>query len=103
MNKIRKNDIVYVLSGRDRLKTGKVFGVFPRKERALVEGINYVKVHARKTQANPQGGIMQKEIPIHISNLALFCKHCNKPSRIGINTLADGTKSRYCKRCKEVF
>ncbi len=103
MEKIRKNDIVYVLSGRDRGKTGKCFGVFPQKERALVEGINYVKKHTRKSQANPQGGIMQKESPIHLSNLALFCKHCNKYSRIGISALADGTKSRYCKRCKEVI
>lgn len=103
MEKIHKNDIVYVLAGRDRGKTGKVFGVFPRKGRAFVEGVNYVKKHTRKSQANPQGGIIQKESPIHLSNLALFCKTCDKPGRSGINVLADGTKSRYCKRCKEVI
>ena len=103
MNKIKKNDIVYVLTGRDSGKTGKVFHVFPKKGVALVEGINYIKKHARKSQDNPQGGIVQKENPIHISNLALFCKTCNKPARLGSSSLADGTKSRFCKRCKEVI
>ena len=103
MNKIKKNDIVYVLSGRDSGKTGKVFRVFLKKGRALVEGINYVKKHARKTKQDQQGGIVQKESAIHISNLALFCKTCAKPVRTGISTLADGSKSRYCKKCKEAI
>lgn len=103
MNKIKKNDIVYVLSGRDSGKTGKVFRLFPKKERALVEGINYVKKHARKTKQDQQGGIVQKESAIHISNLALFCKTCAKPVRTGISVLADGSKSRYCKKCKEAI
>jgi large subunit ribosomal protein L24 len=103
MNKIKKNDTVYVLTGRDKGKTGKVFMVFPDRRRALVEGINYVKKHARKTSKDQQGGIVQKESSIDLSNLALFCKTCSKPSRFGINVLADGTKSRYCKRCKEVI
>lgn len=103
MNKIRKNDIVYVLAGRDRGKTGKVFHVFPRKDRALVEGINYVKKHARKTKQDQQGGIVQKESAIHLSNIAVFCKTCKRPARVGLNVLADGSKTRYCKRCKEAF
>jgi len=103
MNKIKKNDIVYVLSGRDRGKTGKVFMVFPDKGRALVEGINYVKKHARKTKQDQQGGIVQKESSINMSNLALFCKTCNKYMHVGISVLTDGTKSRYCKKCKEVI
>ena len=103
MNKIKKNDIVYVLAGRDKGKTGKVFKVMPKKDRALVEGINYVKKHARKTKTDQQGGIIQMESAIHISNIALFCKNCNKASRVGINVLADGTRSRFCKRCKEVI
>lgn len=103
MNKIRKNDIVYVLAGKDRGKTGKVFHVFPGVGRALVEGINYVKKHARKTKQDQQGGIVQKEARINLSNLAVFCKTCNKPARVGVSTLADGTKSRYCKKCKEAF
>jgi large subunit ribosomal protein L24 len=103
MNKIRKNDMVYVLAGRDKGKTGKVFRVMPKSGKALVEGINYVKKHARKTKADQQGGIVQKESPIHLSNVSLHCKTCNKPARVGMNILADGTKSRYCKRCKEVI
>jgi large subunit ribosomal protein L24 len=89
------------MAGRDKGKTGKVFMVMPKEDRALVEGINYIKKHARKTKADQQGGIVQKESPIHISNLAVFCKTCSKPARTAINILADGTKSRYCKRCKE--
>ena len=103
MHKIKKNDTVYVLTGRDAGKTGKVFRVFPRDHRALVEGINYVKKHMRKTKQDQQGGIVQKESPIQISNLALFCKTCGKKAHIGINVLADGTKTRYCKTCKEAF
>ena len=103
MQKIRKNDTVFILSGKDKGKSGRVFRVYPAKGRALVEGINYVKKHARKSQANPQGGIVQQESPIQISNLALLCKTCNKAARTGINILADGTKSRFCKRCKEVI
>lgn len=102
MNKIKKNDVVYVLSGRDAGKQGKVFRVMAEKGKAFVEGINYAKKHARKSKNNQQGGIVTKEMPISISNLSLFCKGCNKPARVGFNVLTDGTKSRYCKRCKEV-
>lgn len=103
MNKIKKNDIVYVLSGKDKGKTGKVFMVNARAGKAFVEGINYVKKHMRKTKQEQQGGIVQKESPIRLSNIAPLCKTCNKPARMGISTLADGTKSRFCKRCKEVI
>jgi len=103
VNKIKKNDIVYVLSGKDKGKTGKVFRVNARAGKAFVEGINYVKKHMRKTKQEQQGGIVQKESPIRLSNIAPLCKTCNKPARMGISTLADGTKSRFCKRCKEVI
>lgn len=103
MNKIKKNDIVYVLAGRDAGKTGKVFRVYTKKGLALVEGVNYVKKHARKTKQDQQGGIVQKESSIHLSNLSLLCKTCNKPASVGVNILADGTRARYCKRCKEVI
>jgi large subunit ribosomal protein L24 len=62
-----------------------------------------VKKHMRKTKQNEQGGIVQKEASIELSNLALFCKTCSKPARIGINVLTDGTRSRFCKKCKEVI
>ena len=103
MNKIKKNDIVYVLAGKDRGKTGKVFSVDAKAGKGFVEGINYVKKHMRKTKQDQQGGIVQKESPIQLSNIALVCKTCNKPASIGIHALADGTKSRFCKRCKEVL
>jgi len=103
MKKIKKGDIVFVLTGKDKGKTGKVFDMFPKKNRALVEGINYVKKHMRKTKQDQQGGIVQKEASIELSNLALFCKTCNKPARTGVNILADGSRSRFCKKCKEVI
>jgi len=103
VNKIKKNDMVYVLTGRDAGKTGKVFRLYSKKGVALVEGINYVKKHARKTKQDQQGGIVHKESPVHLSSIALHCKTCKKPSRIGVNVLADGTRSRFCKRCKEVI
>lgn len=103
MQKIKKNDVVHVLAGRDRGKSGKVFRVMAKDGKALVEGINYVKKHMRKTKENQQGGIVHKESPIDLSNLTLFCKTCNKPAHVGMHELADGTKSRYCKKCKEVL
>jgi len=103
VNKIKKNDVVHVLSGRDKGKAGKVFRVMPSKGRALVEGINYVKKHVRKAKADQQGGIVQMESAISLSNIALFCKECNKPAHVGFNVLADGTRSRFCKRCKEAI
>lgn len=103
MNKIKKNDVVYVLSGRDKGKTGKVFRVMPSNGKALVEGINYVRKHVRKAKADQQGGIVQMESAISLSNIALFCKGCNKSAHVGVNILADGTRSRFCKRCKEAI
>jgi len=99
---IKRNDTVKVLAGKDKGKTGRVIMVFPKKNRALVEGVNYVKKHARQTQQNQKGGIMQKEMPIQISNLMLMCKSCNKPARVEINITADG-KIRVCKKCKETI
>lgn len=99
---IKRNDTVKVLAGKDKGKTGRVIMVFPKKNRVLVEGVNYVKKHARQTQQNQKGGIMQKEMPIQISNLMLMCKSCNKPARVEINITADG-KTRVCKKCKETI
>ncbi|MBL7155933.1 MAG: 50S ribosomal protein L24 [Candidatus Omnitrophica bacterium] len=103
MAKLRKNDTVVVLAGRDRGKTGKILAMLPAGKRALVEGVNFVKKHARRTRDDQQGGIIQKEAPIHVSNLAIFCKGCNRPTKIGIDVLKDGAKTRFCKKCKEVF
>lgn len=103
MAKIRKNDTVLILAGRDRGKSGKVLTVFPKKGRAFVQGINFVKKHARRTREDQQGGIIQKESSIDISNLMLICQKCNRPARIGFTELSDGTKTRICKKCKELI
>ncbi len=100
MLKLKKNDTVEVIKGRDRGKKGRVLAVFPATGRALVESINLVKKHMRKTQQDQQGGIIAIESPISIANIALFCKNCNQDVRSGIAVLKDGTKSRICKKCK---
>jgi large subunit ribosomal protein L24 len=103
MHKIRKGDTVQVIKGNDRGKTGKVLRLFIQEGRAIVEGINLKKKHRRKTQQDQQGGIVSIEAPMSIANIMLVCKHCNRPSRVGFTTLKDGTKSRFCKSCKEVL
>jgi len=103
MARIKKNDMVVVLSGKDKGKTGKVLTTLPRRHRAIVEGTNFIKKHARRTREDQKGGVVQKESSIHLSNLAIFCKGCNRPTKIGVDILKDGTKTRYCKRCKEVL
>ena len=103
MHKIKKNDTVKVLAGKDKGKSGRVLAVFPSENRALVEGVNFVKRHMRKSQKDPQGGIISKESPINISKLALLCKACNRPTRVGITKLGDGTRSRFCKKCNEII
>jgi len=103
MLKIKRNDTVYVLTGRDKGKKGKVLRAVPGESRVLVEGVNLVKKHKRRTQTDQQGGIVSIESPIDISNLMLLCKHCNKPVRVGVKVLNDGAKVRVCKQCKEVI
>jgi large subunit ribosomal protein L24 len=103
MPKIRKNDIVKVLTGRDSGKTGKVLTIFPKRLKALVQGINMVKKHSRRTREDQQGGIIQKESFIDLSNLMLICQKCSKATRVGFSKLSDGTKVRICKKCKEII
>ena len=103
MSKIRRGDIVQVIKGEDRGKKGKILKVIPLEGRAIVEGINLVKKHRRRTREDQQGGIISIEAPIYLSNLMLFCKHCNRPVRVGFSVLQDGSKARICKKCKEVI
>jgi len=98
MLRIKKNDIVTVIAGKDKGKKGKVLAVFPGRSKALVESVNLVKKARRRTQEEQKGGIIDIEAPIHLSNLMLFCKQSNKPSRFKIVTLKDGTKMRESKR-----
>ena len=104
MAKIKKNDIVKILAGRDSGKTGKVLTVIPKKMKALVQGINMVKKHSRR-QSNDQqqGGIVHKESPIDLSNLMVVCQKCSKATRVSFNRLSDGTKVRICNKCKEII
>ncbi|MFC1807026.1 50S ribosomal protein L24 [Candidatus Omnitrophota bacterium] len=101
--KIRKNDTVKVLTGKDKGKSGKVLKLSPSDGRVIVEGVNFVKKHARKSQNNPQGGIISREGSVNVSNLAVVCNRCSKSTRIGFSTLSDGTKTRVCKLCKETL
>jgi len=101
--KIRKDDQVMVMSGRDRGKTGKVTQVRSSTDRALVEKLNMVKRHQGPTQKMPQGGIVEKEAPIHISNLMVLCAKCKGPVRVGRKALEGGKAVRYCKKCGEVL
>lgn len=103
MRHIRRNDVVVAICGKDRGKRGKVLRVFPKNSRAVVEGLNLVKKAMRPSSTNPQGGIITKEATIHLSNLMLCCPKCNQPTRSGRKTLADGTRVRFCKKCKEVI
>ncbi len=99
--KIKKGDRVIVLSGRDKGRTGEVIKVMPDENRALVRGINMVRRHQRQT-AQAEGGIIAKEAPIHLSNIAVADPKDGKPSRIGFKNLGDGRKVRVAKRSGEV-
>lgn len=100
-NRIKKDDKVKVLTGKDKGKIGKVLKVVKKTNRVIVENINVVKVHQRPTQANPQGGIVEKTMPIQISNLMVMCNSCVKPTRIGMKQLEDGKRVRICKKCNQ--
>ena len=98
--KIRKNDTVIVISGKDRGKTGKVLRIIPDKNKAVVEKLNFCKEFIRRDQSkNIQGGIMEKEAPIQISNLMLYCSECETGTRVKMKELEDGTKIRVCSKC----
>ena len=101
MQKIRKNDIVQAVKGKDKGKKGKVIQVISASGRALVEGLNLAKKHKRQTRQDQKGGIVSIEMPMAIANIMLVCKHCDRPRRVGFSVLKDGTKIRICKSCKE--
>ncbi|MBM3250143.1 MAG: 50S ribosomal protein L24 [Candidatus Omnitrophica bacterium] len=100
MYKIRKGDTVWVNKGKDAGKKGRVINIMPGGKLALVEGVNLVKKHKRKTQQDQQGGIVSIEKPLSCANLMYFCKLCEKPARIGFAVSKEGTKARFCKNCK---
>jgi large subunit ribosomal protein L24 len=102
MNKmlIKKNDTVVLIAGKDKGKTGKVLKVNPEKNRVVVEKLNFVKEFIRRDQSkNIQGGIMEKEGPIHVSNVQIYCSECAQGVRVRTKKLEDGTKVRVCSKC----
>jgi large subunit ribosomal protein L24 len=101
--KIRKNDMVMVITGRDRGKTGKVLRVIPGRGRLLVERLNMVKRHTKPRGAASPGGIVEREASLDISNVMVMCDRCNAPVRIRIKFDADRSKSRVCRRCGDVL
>lgn len=101
--RVRKNDKVRVIAGNDRGKTGQVLKVFPDKGQVIVEKVNLIKRHTRRSQTLPQGGIIEKEGPIKASNVMLVCPKCGEASRTGHVILADGSRARSCKSCGEML
>ena len=98
---VTKNDTVMVIAGEDKGKTGKVLKVFPDTQRVIIEKVNFVKRHTRATQRSTQGGIHEKEAPIHVSNVQIVCPKCGKAVRLGSRGLEDGTRERFCRSCDE--
>ncbi|MCJ7791013.1 MAG: 50S ribosomal protein L24 [Dehalococcoidia bacterium] len=101
--KIRKNDTVIVIAGKDRGKKGKVRRAFPNEDKVVVEGLNMIKRHSRARRAARQAGIIELEAPIHVSNVMLLCDKCGKPTRVSFRFLADGKRARICNSCREVI
>ncbi|MCJ7640600.1 MAG: 50S ribosomal protein L24 [Desulfobacterales bacterium] len=100
---IKKNDLIMVVQGRERGKSGRVLRVLPEKKKVIVEKINFVKRHTRPHGQQRRGGILEKEAPLHISNVRLLCEKCNKPVRIRHRVLEGGKKARVCHKCGESF
>jgi len=100
---IRKNDNIIVIAGKEKGKKGRVLAVYPDKGRVIVEKLNIIKKHQRPTQKQKQGGIVDKEAPIHVSNIMLLCGRCDKPTRVSYNILETGKRVRMCKKCGEAI
>lgn len=99
---IRKNDTVLVIAGREKGKRGKVLFVLPARERVIIERVNMIKRHQRPTQKLRQGGIIEREAPMHVSNVMLVCSKCDKATRVGMRVLADDRRARVCRRCGDI-
>src|SRR3972149_4730594 len=100
---IKRGDTVAVIAGRERGKRGKVLRLVPARQRVVVEKVNMIKRHQRPTQKLRQGGIIEREGPLHVSNVMVVCPKCDRPTRTGVQQLADGKKVRVCKRCQETI
>jgi large subunit ribosomal protein L24 len=100
---LKKNDLVEVLSGREAGKTGKILKVLRDKNQIVVEKVNMIKRHSRPSPTTGQGGIIEREAPLHVSKLMLICPKCAKAGRFSVTTTADKKKSRVCRQCKELI
>ncbi len=100
---LKKDDQVEVIAGKDKGRVGKILKVIPADDQAVVEKINMIKRHTKPTEMNQQGQIVEREAPIHVSNLQLICPECTKTGRVGKKFLEDGTKVRFCKSCGEAL
>ncbi len=101
--KIRKGDTVLVIAGKDQSKRGRVERVLSKENRVVVEGINLITRHVKATPGLRQGGRIQQEAAIHVSDVMLVCSSCNQPVRVGYRRLEDGSKVRVCHKCKETI
>jgi large subunit ribosomal protein L24 len=99
---VKKNDIVKVISGKEKGKSGKILKAFPAKQRIIVEHLNMIKKHTKRRSQGQGGGIIEREGTIHVSNVMLICPACKQTTRIGKKILEDGTRVRVCKKCEEV-
>jgi large subunit ribosomal protein L24 len=100
---IKVNDTVAVIAGKEKGKRGRVLKVLPGAEKVIVEKVNFIKRHTKPSQKQRQGGIVEKEGPLHISNVQVYCRKCNRPARLRRLTGTGGEKSRACARCGEVI
>lgn len=99
---VKKDDMVMVIAGKEKGKSGKVVRVLSDSGKVVVEGINMIKRHTRPNRVNSEGGIVEKEAPLNGSNVLLLCNACNEPARTGKRVLEDGSKVRFCKKCNEI-
>lgn len=100
---VRKGDQVVVIAGKDKGKKGQILEAYPSEGRVLVEGVNMIKRHTRPNQAHPQGGVVEREAPIHASNVMVVDPKSGEPTRTGKKILKDGTKVRYAKKSGEIL
>ena len=100
--KIRKNDTVLIIAGKDRGKKGKIRRALPREDKVIVEGANMIKRHSKTQGQTRQAGIIELEAPLDVSKVMLICNKCNNPARVGFRFLEDGKKARICHACGEV-
>jgi len=102
--RIRKDDKVMVITGKDQGKVGKVLKILRKSDRVLVEKVNMVTRHVRPNPYRREpGGRVEKEMPLHVSNVMVVCSKCNSPTRVGFRTTEDGKKIRFCKKCNETL